>query len=118
MEDNECEIILPHLDGYCGSKPIRIGNAAYNQTQTDVYGELMDAIYLVDKWARPLSYDYWNVIRRTLIPQVLATWHLPDHGIWELRHGQRHYTYSKVGDYKYLGVHILDSLEVFISMCR
>ncbi|KAM0684462.1 hypothetical protein MDAP_000231 [Mitosporidium daphniae] len=96
LEDNECEIILPHLDGYCGSKPIRIGNAAYNQTQTDVYGELMDAIYLVDKWARPLSYDYWNVIRRTLIPQVLATWHLPDHGIWELRHGQRHYTYSKV----------------------
>ena len=98
LEDNECEITLPHLNGYCDSRPVRIGNAACNQVQTDVYGELMDAIYLVDKWARPLPYDYWNVIRHTLMPQLLAICHLPDHGIWELRHGQRHYIYSKVMD--------------------
>lgn len=96
LTSGKYEMILGHLDGYCSSKPVRIGNAACDQMQTDIYGELMDGIYLVDKWAHPISYDFWCFIKNTLVPQVLSSSLLPDHGIWELRHGQRHYTYSKV----------------------
>ncbi len=55
------EAILQHFKGYEGSSPVRIGNAAAKQTQMDIYGELMDAIYLCDKYCRPVSYDFWRV---------------------------------------------------------
>ena len=55
------EIILQHFKGYEGSSPVRIGNAAAKQTQMDIYGELMDAIYLCDKYCRPVSFDFWRV---------------------------------------------------------
>ena len=55
---------LPHLDGYAGSRPVRIGNAAHGQLQLDIYGELMDAVYLYNKYAAPVGYDGWRHLRR------------------------------------------------------
>ena len=75
---------LPHLEGYMGSRPVRIGNAAYDHLQLDIYGELLDAIYLYDKYGSPLGHDDWtNVVR--LIEWVRANWQQPDEGIWEIR---------------------------------
>eukprot|EP01103_Thecamoeba_quadrilineata_P003699 TRINITY_DN1344_c0_g2_i1.p1 TRINITY_DN1344_c0_g2~~TRINITY_DN1344_c0_g2_i1.p1 ORF type:complete len:689 (+),score=134.30 TRINITY_DN1344_c0_g2_i1:119-2185(+) len=90
------EIILDHWTGYRDSYPVRIGNLAAHQQQLDIYGELMDAIYLCDKWVRPVSYDFWQVIRDSLIPQVLQRWPKPDHGIWEVRDKPQHHVYSKI----------------------
>ncbi len=89
------EEILDHLDGYKGSKPVRIGNGAYGQLQLDIYGELIDAIYLFDKYGTPISYDFWTHIR-ALINWVCDNWQRTDEGIWEVRGGQRHFVYSKV----------------------
>ena len=89
------EIILDHLDGYKGSRPVRIGNAAYNQLQLDIYGELLDAVYLYNKYVVPISYDLWKDLRR-LVNWVCANWNRPDAGIWETRSGPQHFTYSKV----------------------
>src|SRR6266513_1877364 len=70
------EETLPHLGGYMGSSPVRIGNAAYGHLQLDIYGELMDAIYLYDKYGEPISYDLWrNIVR--IIEWVCAHWREP-----------------------------------------
>src|SRR6185503_18771841 len=75
---------LPNLTGYLGSRPVRIGNAAVGDLQLDIYGELLDAIYLFDKYATPISFDLWfNVCR--LIDWVCANWRRPDESIWEVR---------------------------------
>jgi len=93
---HECpEIILDHLDGYKGSRPVRIGNGAYQQLQLDIYGELMDAVYLYNKYVVPISYDLWKDLRR-LVNWVCSNWNQPDAGIWEIRSGPQHFTYSKV----------------------
>jgi GH15 family glucan-1,4-alpha-glucosidase len=89
------EEALSHLEGYCGSKPVRIGNAARNQLQLDVYGELMDSVYLYNKYASPISYDLWRSLRR-LVDWVCEHWDLPDEGIWEVRNGRQHFVYSKL----------------------
>jgi GH15 family glucan-1,4-alpha-glucosidase len=89
------EEILEHLEGYKGSRPVRIGNRAYNQLQLDIYGELMDSVYLSNKYGTPISYDFWTYLRR-LTNWVTENWRLPDEGIWEVRGGQRHFVYSKV----------------------
>jgi len=94
--DNQLpEQILDHWEGYRGSGPIRIGNAAVSQFQGDIYGELMDAFYLSNKYVRPTSYDVWVKIRKRL-DWICDNWQLPDAGIWEMRNRQEHFVYSKV----------------------
>ena len=89
------EETLDHLDGYRGSKPVRVGNAAHNQLQLDIYGELLDSVYLYNKYGSPISYDLWMSIR-TLVQFVINNWKEPDEGIWEVRGGRRHFVYSKM----------------------
>ncbi|UCG12148.1 MAG: glycoside hydrolase family 15 protein [Deltaproteobacteria bacterium] len=89
------EETLNHLDGYKGSRPVRIGNDAYNQLQLDIYGELMDSVYLYNKYGSPISYDLWSHLRR-LINYVCDNWQRTDEGIWEVRGGQQHFVYSKL----------------------
>jgi GH15 family glucan-1,4-alpha-glucosidase len=86
---------LPHLAGYMGSRPVRIGNDAVGDLQLDIYGELLDAIYLFDKYATPISFDLWGNVRR-LIDWVCANWRRPDESIWEGRGGKREFLYSRV----------------------
>ena len=89
------EETLDHLEGYRGSKPVRIGNGAYGQLQLDIYGELMDAVYLYNKYGAPISYDFWTHLR-DLVNWVCDNWQRTDEGIWEVRADQKHYVYSKV----------------------
>ena len=89
------EETLDHLEGYKGSSPVRIGNGAYNQLQLDIYGELMDATYLFDKYGHPISYDGWVWLRR-MIDWVCDNWKKKDEGVWEVRGPQQHFTYSKL----------------------
>lgn len=89
------EEILDHLEGYCGSRPVRVGNAAYRQLQLDIYGELMDAVYLHNKHGAPISYDLWARLRR-IVDWVCDHWQQPDAGIWEVRGGHKHFVYSKL----------------------
>jgi GH15 family glucan-1,4-alpha-glucosidase len=89
------EEVLSHLDGYRGSRPVRIGNEAYAQLQLDIYGELMDSVYLYNKYGSPISYDLWVNLRR-LINWVCDNWQRKDEGIWEVRGGPQHFVYSKL----------------------
>lgn len=89
------EEVLLDWDGYRGSKPVRVGNSAAPQRQLDMYGALMDAAYLYNKYGSPISYDSWMGLSR-LLEYVCANWDQPDEGIWEVRGGQRQFVYSKV----------------------
>jgi len=89
------EETLDHLDGYRGSRPVRVGNGAYNQLQLDIYGELMDSVYLFNKYGSPISYDLWIHLRQ-LINWVCDNWQRKDEGVWEVRGGQQHFIYSKL----------------------
>jgi GH15 family glucan-1,4-alpha-glucosidase len=89
------EETLDHLDGYRGSRPVRIGNGAYDQLQLDIYGELMDAVYLYNKYGDPIWYELWNHLRG-LIDWVCDNWQRKDEGIWEVRSGRQHSVYSKL----------------------
>lgn len=86
---------LDHLEGYRGSKPIRVGNGAHDQLQLDIYGELMDAVYLYDKFAEPISCDLWKSLTR-LINWLCRNWDTPDEGIWEVRGGRKRFLFSRV----------------------
>jgi GH15 family glucan-1,4-alpha-glucosidase len=86
---------LDHLEGYKGSSPVRIGNAAYKQVQLDIYGELMDAVYLFDKHGESISYDFWKDISRQ-VDWVCNHWKSPDEGIWEVRGGKKEFLYSRL----------------------
>ena len=89
------EETLGHLEGYMRSAPVRIGNAAALHLQLDIYGELMDAIYLYDKYGAPISYDLWqNVVR--FIDWLCSHWREPDESIWEVRGGRQEFLYSRV----------------------
>jgi GH15 family glucan-1,4-alpha-glucosidase len=89
------EQVLAHLEGYMGSRPVRIGNAAYTHLQLDIYGELLDSVYLYDKYGSPIPHDGWgNIVR--LIDWVCAHWREPDEGIWEVRGGRQEFLYSRV----------------------
>jgi GH15 family glucan-1,4-alpha-glucosidase len=90
-----CEETLDHLDGYRGSRPVRIGNAAFGHLQLDIYGELLDSLYLYDKYGTPVGYEMWRVIT-FLLDWVAKNWEQPDQSIWEVRGGRRQFTYSKL----------------------
>jgi GH15 family glucan-1,4-alpha-glucosidase len=93
-EHDLTETKLNHLVGYRNSRPVRIGNAAYKQKQLDIYGELMDAIYIYNRYDR-ISYDLWRYLRRLL--EWLGThWQEPDEGIWEVRGGPKHFVHSRL----------------------
>ena len=89
------EETLSHWEGYQGSRPVRIGNAAATQLQLDIYGELMDAAYLYNKYGSPISSELWRDLRR-LVDWVAQNWRQPDNGIWEVRSGVQHFVYSKL----------------------
>jgi GH15 family glucan-1,4-alpha-glucosidase len=86
---------LDHLQGYRGSRPVRIGNAAAEQFQLDIYGELLDAFYLYDKYAEVTSYDLWQRIA-AMVTWVSDNWQQPDDGVWEVRSGRREFLYSRI----------------------
>ncbi len=89
------EETLTHLEGYRKSSPVRIGNGAYDQLQLDIYGELMDSVYLYNKYGDPISYDLWVNLSR-LIDWVCDNWRRKDEGIWEVRGGKQEFLYSRL----------------------
>jgi GH15 family glucan-1,4-alpha-glucosidase len=89
---------LPWLDGYQGSRPVRVGNAAYQQKQNDIYGVLIDVIYqcfVLFRQSLANSEDLWTIVR-SLIRTVERSWMVPDKSIWEFRSQRRQFTFSKV----------------------
>ena len=86
---------LPWLEGYEGSRPVRIGNAAHSQLQLDVYGELMDTLYASHRFNLKPSREAWQV-QKTLLDFLEGAWQMPDSGLWEMRGPPRHFTHSKV----------------------
>ncbi len=89
------EEALAPFEGYMGSHPVRVGNAAYAHLQLDIYGELMDSVYLYDKYGSPISHDEWVNVSR-LIDWVCEHWRERDEGIWEVRGGRQEFLYSRV----------------------
>jgi GH15 family glucan-1,4-alpha-glucosidase len=88
------ELILDHLDGYRQSRPVRIGNAAATQRQLDIYGELMDVLYIYSRH-RGLTYESWLHICQQL-DWLAQHWQEPDEGIWEVRGGAKHFLHSRL----------------------
>lgn len=86
---------LDHLSGHLGSAPVRVGNAAADQLQLDIYGALIDSVYLYDKWAQPISSDQWDDVC-ALADWVCEHWDRPDEGIWETRGGRKNFLYSRL----------------------
>ena len=86
---------LRQLAGYRGSAPVRIGNGAAKQLQLDIYGELMDSVYLYDRWHQPISSAHWDTIT-TRADWLCDHWDQPDEGIWETRGGPKKFLYSQL----------------------
>lgn len=91
LEEKELE----HFEGYKKSSPVRIGNDAYGQLQLDIYGELLDSVYLYDKYGEPISYDFWKDLEEQ-INWLTDNWNQPDEGIWEVRGGRKNFLYSRL----------------------
>jgi GH15 family glucan-1,4-alpha-glucosidase len=89
------EETLDHLEGYRGSSPVRIGNNAAHQLQLDITGDLIDSVYLYNKYCRPISHEVWSSVR-SLADWVCDHWGEKDEGIWEVRGGRRDFTFSKL----------------------
>jgi len=89
------EYELPWLPGYAGSSPVRIGNAAHEQFQLDVYGEVMDTLHQARVQGLDPDDHAWS-LQRTLMDFLEGVWDTPDEGIWEVRGPRRHFTHSKV----------------------
>ena len=89
------EINLDNLSGYENSSPVRIGNAAYKQLQLDIYGEMMDSIYLANKYGDPISYAGWQNVQR-MLEWLGRNWQRPDNGIWEVRGGAKEFLHSRL----------------------
>ena len=92
---NAPEIELKHLRGYMDSRPVRIGNAASNQLQLDIYGELIDAVYLASKYGDSPSIDEWDGIKKVL-RWLSKNWNKKDEGIWEVRGGRKDFLHSRL----------------------
>src|ERR1700744_4501128 len=90
--DHLPEVTLDHLEGYHGARPVRIGNGAVGQRQLDVYGEIMDSVYLYNKEV-PISYDLWTGLSKRL-DWLSRHWTEPDEGIWEIRGPRERVPYS------------------------
>ena len=88
------EVTLDHLERYRCSAPVRIGNGAYRQKQLDVYGELMDAIYIYNRYDN-ISYGLWQHMRQ-LLTWLKRHWQDPDEGIWEVCGGPKPFVHSRV----------------------
>jgi GH15 family glucan-1,4-alpha-glucosidase len=86
---------LRHLAGYLGSQPVRVGNGAASQLQLDIYGELMDSVYLYDRWYEPISSGHWDAIINRA-DWLCDNWDQPDEGIWETRGGRKKFIYSQL----------------------
>ena len=89
------EETLDHFEGYRGSSPVRIGNGAADQLQLDIYGELIDSVYLYNKYGTPISHAAWTDLTR-IVEWVCENWDQADEGIWETRGGKQHFTYSRL----------------------
>ena len=89
------ESVLDHLQGYEHSRPVRIGNAAYQQLQLDIYGEMMDSVYLANKYGDAISYAGWQDVQR-ILSWLQKNWQRPDEGIWEVRGGAREFLHSRL----------------------
>jgi GH15 family glucan-1,4-alpha-glucosidase len=89
------EQTLDHLEGYRGSAPVRIGNAAARQLQLDIYGELIDSVYLYNKYGTPIYHEAWQDLSR-MVNWVGENWDQPDEGIWETRGGRKDFTFSRL----------------------
>ncbi len=91
LEENE----LKHLEGYKKSAPVRIGNEANNQLQLDIYGELLDTIYIFNQHHEPITYELWEIICKE-VKIVIKNWKKPDHGIWEIRNEEHEFLHSRL----------------------
>ena len=89
------EIEHPTWSGYRDSAPVRIGNAAAEQRQLDIYGELIDSVYLYNKYGAPIFHETWENVRR-IVDWLCENWDQADEGIWETRGGQKDFTYSRL----------------------
>jgi GH15 family glucan-1,4-alpha-glucosidase len=89
------EFTLDRLEGYKKSSPVRIGNAAHHQLQLDIYGALVDAIYMSDRHGYAIHHDLWREVAR-ITDWVCKNWRSPDESIWEVRGGRREFLYSRV----------------------
>lgn len=89
------EAELEHFSGHGGAKPVRIGNEAFDQIQLDIYGELMDAVYLVNKYGEAISHEGWKHTVE-VADQVCEIWNTKDVGIWEMRGEQHHFLHSRL----------------------
>ena len=89
------ERVLEHFEGYKKSSPVRVGNDAYGQLQLDIYGELLDSVYLYNKYGDPISYDFWKDLEKQ-IDWLTDNWNQPDEGIWEVRGGRKNFLYSRL----------------------
>ena len=89
------ESTLDHLSGYDEARPVRVGNGAYNQKQHDVWGALLDSIYLHAKSRDQLPEELWPIVKAQ-VEQAAAHWRAPDRGIWEVRGEPQHFTSSKI----------------------
>jgi GH15 family glucan-1,4-alpha-glucosidase len=86
---------LDHLEGHLRSSPVRVGNGAAGQLQLDIYGALIDAVYLYDKWAEPIPSEAWDSVS-DIVDWVCEHWDQPDEGIWETRGGRKNFVYARV----------------------
>ena len=89
------ELELGHLSGYGGARPVRIGNAAHAQSQLDIYGELLDCVYLTNKYGGAISHEGWQHVCG-IVEHVIGHWQCADAGIWEIRDERRHFLHSRL----------------------
>jgi GH15 family glucan-1,4-alpha-glucosidase len=93
--DHLAEVALDHLSGYKDSRPVRVGNSAVDQLQLDIYGEVLDAVYLSNKYSNGIPKDGWRKLLQVM-DWLADNWERPDEGIWEVRGGRKHLLHSRL----------------------